>query len=267
MCLFATPLGAVSRVTPVPALVFDATAHLFLHVFRTRVQCDGYVMWTRLLSSDLLTDPHRDYFHHHKSTRRCVMMLLGDINQPSLLISTALTVSARSQCPWTAPRHTSRHWRPTLCRVVLTDTSRHHPTFQPTRWLDGRHLMKARIVLYWHCPYSMRSRIYETVLCPSVCPSLPAWTTAAIFGPAGRRYRLIAAQRTAARRAVGECGQCHVVSVFLFVIAKHYILLAILCRLSTLWVKKTRYLTLVHNFTKYWPIFKLLSLLDSAENL
>jgi len=56
-----------------------------------------HVMWTRLLSSDLLTDPRRDYFHHHKSTRRCVMMLLGDINQPSLLISTALTVSARER--------------------------------------------------------------------------------------------------------------------------------------------------------------------------
>ena len=32
-------------------------------------------------------------------------------------------------------------------------------------------------------------------------------------GPVGRRYRSIAARRTAARRAAGECGQCHVVSV------------------------------------------------------
>ena len=31
--------------------------------------------------------------------------------------------------------------------------------------------------------------------------------------------------------------------------------------------KKTRHLTLAHNFTKYLPIFKILSLLDSAENL
>jgi len=31
--------------------------------------------------------------------------------------------------------------------------------------------------------------------------------------------------------------------------------------------KKTRHLTLVHNFTKYWPIFKILSLLDSVGNL
>ena len=34
-----------------------------------------------------------------------------------------------------------------------------------------------------------------------------------------------------------------------------------------LWVKKTRDLTLAHNFTKYWPIFKILSLLDSVGNL
>ena len=31
--------------------------------------------------------------------------------------------------------------------------------------------------------------------------------------------------------------------------------------------QKTRHLTLAHNFAKYWPIFKILSLLDSVENL
>ena len=31
--------------------------------------------------------------------------------------------------------------------------------------------------------------------------------------------------------------------------------------------KKTRHQTLAHNFTKYWPIFKILSLLDLVENL
>ena len=31
--------------------------------------------------------------------------------------------------------------------------------------------------------------------------------------------------------------------------------------------KKTRHLTLAHNFTKYLPIFKILSLLDSVGNL
>jgi len=36
---------------------------------------------------------------------------------------------------------------------------------------------------------------------------------------------------------------------------------------TTLWVKKTKHLTLAHNFTKYWPIFKILSLLDSVGNL
>jgi len=27
------------------------------------------------------------------------------------------------------------------------------------------------VFVYWHCPHSMRSRIYETVQCPSVCLS------------------------------------------------------------------------------------------------
>ena len=36
---------------------------------------------------------------------------------------------------------------------------------------------------------------------------------------------------------------------------------------TTLWVKKTRHLTLAHNLTKYWPIFKIFSLLDSEGNL
>ena len=31
--------------------------------------------------------------------------------------------------------------------------------------------------------------------------------------------------------------------------------------------KKTRHLTLARNFTKYWPIFKILSLVDSVGNL
>ena len=31
--------------------------------------------------------------------------------------------------------------------------------------------------------------------------------------------------------------------------------------------KKTRHQTLAHNFTKYLPIFKILSLLDSLGNL
>ena len=38
-------------------------------------------------------------------------------------------------------------------------------------------------------------------------------------------------------------------------------------KFSTPWVKKTRHQTLAHNFTKYRPIFKILSLLDSVGNL
>ena len=37
---------------------------------------------------------------------------------------------------------------------------------------------------------------------------------------------------------------------------------------TTRWVKKkTRHQTLAHNFTKYWPIFKILFLVDSLVNL
>ena len=43
--------------------------------------------------------------------------------------------------------------------------------------------------------------------------------------------------------------------------------ICVACTLATPWVKKTRHLTLAHNFTKYWPIFKILSLLDSVGNL
>ena len=53
---------------------------------------------------------------------------------------------------------------------------------------------------------------------PSVSPSMaPQQQTSccrfAAVGPAERRYRSTAARRTAARRAAGECGYCHVVSV------------------------------------------------------
>ena len=48
-----------------------------------------------------------------------------------------------------------------------------------------------------------------------------------------------------------------------FVLFTVYVLLSV----TTPWVKKTRHLTLAHNFTKYWPIFKILSLLDSVGNL
>jgi len=65
---------------------------------------------------------------------------------------------------------------------------------------------------YWHCPHSMRSRVYKTVRCPSVCPSvrLSVCSRLAAVGPAGKRCRSIAAEGA---RAEGECGQCHVVSV------------------------------------------------------
>ena len=73
---------------------------------------------------------------------------------------------------------------------------------------------------YWHCPHRMRSRDYVTVRCPSVrvSPSIgPQQQTRccrfAALGPAGGRYRLIAARVRRSVAAAGECGRCHVVSV------------------------------------------------------
>jgi len=51
-----------------------------------------------------------------------------------------------------------------------------------------------------------------------VCRSNGTWQQTsccrfAAVSPAGRKYRSTVARRTTARRAAGECGYCHVVSV------------------------------------------------------
>jgi len=54
----------------------------------------------------------------------------------------------------------------------------------------------------------------------------------------------------------------------IFLITVFTIIVCIICTsIYTVSQKKTRHLTLAHNFTKYWPIFKILSLLDSVGNL
>ena len=55
----------------------------------------------------------------------------------------------------------------------------------------------------------------------------------------------------------GSCGQC----------VRHSEAVNNSSTRSTPWVKKTRHQTLAHNFTNYYPIFELLSLLDSVGNL
>jgi len=50
---------------------------------------------------------------------------------------------------------------------------------------------------HWHCLHGMLSRVYEAVRCPSVCLSVPACFAA---GPAGRRYRSIAATAACRQR-------------------------------------------------------------------
>ena len=55
----------------------------------------------------------------------------------------------------------------------------------------------------------MRCMVYETVRCPSVRLSVPTWTRSLLWARrAGDTDRLLQQ-----RRAAGECGQCHVVSV------------------------------------------------------
>ena len=54
-------------------------------------------------------------------------------------------------------------------------------------------------LLALHCPHSMRSRVYESVRCPSICPSMGAQQQArycrfAAVGPTGGRYWSIAAR-------------------------------------------------------------------------
>jgi len=62
------------------------------------------------------------------------------------------------------------------------------------------------------CPRSMRSRVYVTVRCPSVCLFQSSAAAAcggfAAVGPAGRRYRWIAPQQNgaAARHAAANAG-------------------------------------------------------------
>ena len=55
---------------------------------------------------------------------------------------------------------------------------------------------ESKTTFCWHCPHSMRSRVYVTVRCPFVrLPHLPAALCCCGFaavGPASRRYRSIA---------------------------------------------------------------------------
>jgi len=61
---------------------------------------------------------------------------------------------------------------------------------------------------HWHCAHTTRSRVYETVRCPSVCPRLPVPAQHRVFrcgelcccGPAGNRL-LHGAQQRGVRRA------------------------------------------------------------------
>ena len=79
-------------------------------------------------------------------------------------------------------------------RVVSVDTFRTAAElFERLRFETQPRKMLCR----WHCARSMRSRVYVAVRCPSVrlshSPAATAFCGFAAAGPAGRRYRSIAA--------------------------------------------------------------------------
>jgi len=85
---------------------------------------------------------------------------------------------------------------------------------------NNRGVSFSRCRFYWHCPHSMRSRVCVVVRCLSICLSVPAWAHGskltehcrlAAVGLAGRRYQLLHGRHSAV--TVGECRQCHIVSV------------------------------------------------------
>jgi len=47
------------------------------------------------------------------------------------------------------------------------------------------HLLPTEFLAFWHCLHSVRSRVYETVRCPSVRPSVQAWAHCSKLAAAG----------------------------------------------------------------------------------
>jgi len=83
------------------------------------------------------------------------------------------------------------------------------------RCMRTQYAMTRRSAAVSTCPHSMRSRVYVSVRCPSVCLSHSSKPTAACLLLWARRAgdidRLLHGRCSAA--AAGEYGQCHVVSV------------------------------------------------------
>ena len=91
-----------------------------------------------------------------------------------------------------------------FCSMTFQSCGTHHKTHILLSTLSNSFNLKG--LYYFHCPHSMCSRVYYHLsgvrpsVCLSVCLSVPAWATAANFGPMGRRYRSIPAA------AAGKCG-------------------------------------------------------------
>ena len=95
-------------------------------------------------------------------------------------------------------------------------------------FLSPRRLQKTRLAaretrlvktppVYWHCPRSIGAgSMHRSGVRSSVLPSIGHSSIVCYGGPAGRRYRSIAARRTAARRANAGCA-----TLSAYVVAEH----------------------------------------------
>ena len=109
--------------------------------------------------------------------------------------------------------------------LFLTGRMPFLPPNQKRQITEGQHIETAAEYVCWHCPRSMRSRVYASVGRPSVCLSVrlchpaaarPCCGFAAV-GPAAMRSIdccTTGAQQQPRRSTArsSKCGQCHVVS-------------------------------------------------------
>ena len=108
-----------------------------------------------------------------------------------------------------------------LCSSMFLSVQWPRQQYKQYRYYEQQRCVNfSRCRFYWHCPHSMRSRVCVVVLCLSICLSVPAWAHGskltehcrlAAVGLAGRRYQLLHGRHSAV--TVGECRQCHIVSV------------------------------------------------------
>ena len=141
-------------------------------------------------------------------------------------------------CIATSSPSSPRHYAPPLS-TPLIPRRRHErstppplpPSSMPSVFLDikgGMPTVSQSFIFYWHCPHSMRSKVYETVGRPSVrlsaclpvCLSVPSCgrrtplLRVCCCGPGGQEISITCCTTGAQQppRRSSKCEQCHVVS-------------------------------------------------------